>query len=194
MTLHPLRHTRWGTQLVSWAPWHLELSWPRTRRSRCVLHVGMHEARRRRLSGNELVSALEASLESFFVAVHFVDSIWDRWNWEHQGSYDRLVAPFLQTVLDPDLDGGKMIDARTLNSVQPVGKVGCHTTYSSWPPMFDNSFEISSSLKDLDLTFIGLRLVGVLVLTLGAFKYIEAKRSPVRTGILFLDLFTPHSL
>jgi len=60
--------------------------------------------------------------------------------------------------------------------------------------MFDNSFEISSSLKDLDLTFIGLRLVGVLVLTLGAFKYIEAKRSPVRTSILFLDLFTAHSV
>jgi len=45
-------------------------------------------------------------------------------------------------------------------------------------------------MKDFDFTFIGLRLVGVLVLTLGAFKYIEAKRSPVRTGKLFLDLFT----
>jgi len=55
----------------------------------------------------------------------------------------------------------------------------------------DSSFEISSSLKGLDLTFIGLRLVGVLVLTLGAFKYIEAKRSPVRAGKLQFHLTIP---
>jgi len=60
--------------------------------------------------------------------------------------------------------------------------------------MFDSSFEILSFLKGLDLIFIGLRLVGVLVLTLGAFKYIEAKRSPVRAGKLFLDLSTSYSV
>ena len=52
--------------------------------------------------------------------------------------------------------------------------------------MFDDPFEILSSLKDFDLTFLGLRFVGALVLTLGALKYIKAKRSPVRTSKQFV--------
>ena len=52
--------------------------------------------------------------------------------------------------------------------------------------MFNNSLQILSSLEDLDFTFLGLCFVGVLALTLGAFKYIEAKRSPVCTTKLFL--------
>ncbi|KAL9714650.1 hypothetical protein Ac2012v2_001309 [Leucoagaricus gongylophorus] len=47
--------------------------------------------------------------------------------------------------------------------------------------MFDDPFEIISFLKDFDLTFLGLRFVGVLVVTLGALKYIQAKRSSLNS-------------
>ena len=67
----------------------------------------------------------------FFAAVYCLDSIRvrDRWNWEHQGNYDRLVAPSFQGSMVPVSPWSRpgRIDAHTLNSVsiqvQPVGKV-----------------------------------------------------------------------
>ena len=156
----------------------------------------MHERRRRCLSGDEPRSLPE----EFSAAVYFLDSIQvrDRWNWEHQGRHAMIIS-FLQRnhracqslIQTQENDRRSYFGQREYRS--PGGGKSM-LSYSSWPPMFDNSFEVSPSLKNLDLNFIGLLLVGVLVLTLGAFKYIEANRSPVRTVILFLDFFTAHSL